>query len=195
MRDEHYSPFKGRPPEPTRLEAVTVFVMARVRDGQTDSMRGSVRPGPHGCEAVYTLNGELYRAQWFASEALARADLATHQDALSAGGRCSVPARARDDVRRALPAMLRLRSNGLPLGEVHKVSGSGLQAATISTPASHITRRPKEPGRATSRPPRSPSKKKLPKNKRPRLAQLLQGDCWVASRISAEPTTRSPMLS
>jgi hypothetical protein len=30
---------------------------------------------------VCTLNGELYRSQWFAAEALARGDLATHQDA------------------------------------------------------------------------------------------------------------------
>jgi hypothetical protein len=35
---------------------------------------------------VYTLNGDLYRSQWFAVEALARADLATHQDALAAAG-------------------------------------------------------------------------------------------------------------
>jgi hypothetical protein len=35
---------------------------------------------------VYTLNGELYRSQWFAAEARARADLATHQDALAAAG-------------------------------------------------------------------------------------------------------------
>jgi hypothetical protein len=53
---------------------------------ETDSMHGSLRAGPHGVEAVYTLNGELYRAQWFASEANARADLATHQDALAAAG-------------------------------------------------------------------------------------------------------------
>jgi hypothetical protein len=87
VRDEDYSPFR-RPPPPTRpLEAV-VFMMARVRGDQTDSMRGSVRPGPHGWEAGYTLNGELYRAQWFGSEALARADPATKHDALaSAGGR------------------------------------------------------------------------------------------------------------
>jgi hypothetical protein len=63
-----------------------VFVLVRVRGDQTDSMRGSLRPGSHGCEAVYTLNGELYRAQWFASETLARADLATNQDALAAAG-------------------------------------------------------------------------------------------------------------
>jgi hypothetical protein len=63
-----------------------VFVMARLRDELTDSMRGSVRTGPHGCEAVYTLNGELYRAQRFASKALARADLSTNQDALAAAG-------------------------------------------------------------------------------------------------------------
>jgi hypothetical protein len=54
-------------------------------------MRGSVRPGPDGCEAVYTLNGELYRSERFASEALARADLATNQDALAAAGWTPVP--------------------------------------------------------------------------------------------------------
>jgi hypothetical protein len=63
----------------------------RVRGDQTESMRGSLRPAPHGCEAVYTLNSELYRAQWFASEALARADLATHQDPLAAAGWTPVP--------------------------------------------------------------------------------------------------------
>ena len=68
-----------------------MFVMARLRGDLTDSMRGSLRPGPHGCEAVYTLNGELYRAQWFASETLARADLATNQDALAAAGWTAVP--------------------------------------------------------------------------------------------------------
>jgi len=47
-----------------------------LRGNQTDSMRGSLRAGPHGVEAAYTLNGELYRSQWFASEALARADRA-----------------------------------------------------------------------------------------------------------------------
>jgi hypothetical protein len=90
VRDEHYSPFKGPPPDPQRPETVTVFVMARLRGDETDSMRGSVRPGPHGVEAVYTLNGELYRSQWFASEARARADLATQQDALAAGRRSNL---------------------------------------------------------------------------------------------------------
>jgi hypothetical protein len=28
MRDEHYSPFTGPPPEPPRREAVTVFMLA-----------------------------------------------------------------------------------------------------------------------------------------------------------------------
>jgi hypothetical protein len=91
MRDEHDSPFKGRPPEQTRLEAVTVFVLTRQRDDITNSIRESVRTGPHGWEEVYTLNGELYRSQWFASEALARADLATHQDALIAAGWTAIP--------------------------------------------------------------------------------------------------------
>jgi hypothetical protein len=45
----------------------------------------------HGWDAVYTLNGELYRSQWFAAEARARADLATHQDALAAAGWTPVP--------------------------------------------------------------------------------------------------------
>ena len=81
----------GPLPEQTRLAAVTVFVMARLRGDQTDSMRGSLRTGPHGCEAVYTLKDELYRAQWFASEALARANLATHHDALAAAGWTPIP--------------------------------------------------------------------------------------------------------
>jgi hypothetical protein len=34
--------------EPSRLKAVTVFVMARQRGDQTDSMRGSLQTGPHG---------------------------------------------------------------------------------------------------------------------------------------------------
>jgi hypothetical protein len=45
VRDEHYSPFKGPPPEPSRLKAVTVFVMARVRGDLADSMRGSLAAG------------------------------------------------------------------------------------------------------------------------------------------------------
>jgi hypothetical protein len=65
--------------------------MARVRGDRTDSMRGALRPGPHGWDAVYTLNLELYRSQWFAAEALAPADLATHQDALAAAGWMPVP--------------------------------------------------------------------------------------------------------
>jgi hypothetical protein len=85
VRDEHYTPFQGSPqPEPPRLEAVTVFVMARLRGDRTDSMCGTLRAGPHGWDALYVLNGELYQSQWFAAEALARADLATHQDALAA---------------------------------------------------------------------------------------------------------------
>ena len=60
----------------------------------TDSMRGSLRTGLHGCEAVSTLNGELYRAQWFAAEALARTDLATHRDALAVAGWATVDVRA-----------------------------------------------------------------------------------------------------
>jgi hypothetical protein len=65
--------------------------MARLHGDQTDSMRESLRAGPHGWDAVYTLNGELYRSQWCASEAAARADLATHQDALAAAGWTPVP--------------------------------------------------------------------------------------------------------
>ena len=68
MRDEHYDPFRRLPHQGPPLEAL-VFVMARQRGDQTDTMRGSLRTGPHGWEAVYTLNGELYRSQWFASEA------------------------------------------------------------------------------------------------------------------------------
>jgi hypothetical protein len=72
MRDEHYTPFQGLPPsESQQREAVTVFVLARFRGDQTDSMCGSFRAGPHGWDAMCTLNGELYRSQWFAAEALA----------------------------------------------------------------------------------------------------------------------------
>jgi hypothetical protein len=92
VRDESYSPFKGPlPTDPPRREAVTVFVLARVRGDRTDSMCGSLRTGPHGWDAVYTLNGELYRTQWCASETLARDHLATHQDALAAAGWTPVP--------------------------------------------------------------------------------------------------------
>jgi hypothetical protein len=92
VRDEHYTPFKGPPlPDPPRREAVTVFVLARVRGDRTDSMCGALRPSPHGWDAVYTLNHELYRSQWFAAEAAARADLATHHAALAASGWTPVP--------------------------------------------------------------------------------------------------------
>jgi len=40
------------------------------------------------------MSGELYSSQWFAAEALARADLATHQDALAAAGWTAVQFRA-----------------------------------------------------------------------------------------------------
>ena len=46
-------------------------------------MRGSLRTGADGW-GVYLLNGEIYRSQWCATEALAREDLATHRDALAA---------------------------------------------------------------------------------------------------------------
>jgi hypothetical protein len=89
VRDEHYSPFQGS--DPPWREAVTVFVMAQFRGDLTDSMRGSLRAGTHGWDAVYLLNGELYRTQLCATEALARADLATHQDLLAAAGWRPVP--------------------------------------------------------------------------------------------------------
>ena len=89
MRDEHYTPFQRT--DPQRRETVTVFVMARLRGDLTDSMRGSLRAGPQGWEAVYLLNGELYRTQFCATEALARADLATHRD-LSDGVRLAAGA-------------------------------------------------------------------------------------------------------
>ena len=54
-------------------------------------MWGWLRTDPDGWEVVYTLNGELYRTQWCASEALARDDLATRQDALAAAGWTPVP--------------------------------------------------------------------------------------------------------
>jgi hypothetical protein len=90
VRDAEYSPFTRQSPPERPLEAL-VFVMARRRDDTTDSMRGSLRPGPHGVESVDTPNGELYRSQWFAAEALARVDLPTHQGVLAAIGWTPVP--------------------------------------------------------------------------------------------------------
>ena len=68
-----------------------MFVIARRRGDRTDATRGSLRAGPHGWDAVSTPNSELYRSQWFAAEALARADVATCQDALAAFGWTPVP--------------------------------------------------------------------------------------------------------
>lgn len=68
-----------------------MFVVARLRGDRTDAMRGSLRAGPHGWDAVYTLNGELNRSRWFATETDALAHLATHQDALAAAGWRPVP--------------------------------------------------------------------------------------------------------
>ena len=54
MRDEHYSPFKGPPPEPSRLEAVTVFVMARQRGDPAPlpEVSGPTGIGPDGLPSV-----------------------------------------------------------------------------------------------------------------------------------------------
>jgi hypothetical protein len=82
MRGEHCTPFKGSPASDT---------LARLRGDRTDSMRGSLRAGAHGWDAVYLLNRELYRSRWFAAEAQARADLARNQDALAAAGWTPVP--------------------------------------------------------------------------------------------------------
>jgi hypothetical protein len=46
VREEHYSPLEGPLPEQTRLEAVTVFVLVRVRGDVTDSMRGFAATRP-----------------------------------------------------------------------------------------------------------------------------------------------------
>jgi hypothetical protein len=94
VRDDAYTPFDP-PPEPPRPGDVIVFVLARTRGDRTDSMRGSLRTGPHGWEAVYLLNGEIYQSQWFASEALTRAD----------PGKASGHARGRRLDRRAVPAV------------------------------------------------------------------------------------------
>jgi hypothetical protein len=60
------------PPEASRqLEALTVFVMARLRGERAVSMCGALRADPHGWDAVYTLNGELYQSPWFAAQARA----------------------------------------------------------------------------------------------------------------------------
>jgi hypothetical protein len=80
------------PPEASRqLEALTVFVMARLRGERAVSMCGALRADPHGWDAVYTLNGELYLTQFYPSEARARQDLAAHQDALAAAGWTPAP--------------------------------------------------------------------------------------------------------
>ena len=60
--------------------------MAHLRGDQTDSMRGGLRASPHGWDAVYMLNGEMYRMQFCATEELARDDLTAYQDALAAAG-------------------------------------------------------------------------------------------------------------
>jgi hypothetical protein len=106
---------------------VLVFVMARVHGDQTDSTRGSVRPGPHGVEAVYTLNGELYRSQWFAAEALARADLATHHDALAAGGWTPVPLQSRLTHRWRIRASTRMWGRGRRVRSAGACGRSGIQ--------------------------------------------------------------------
>jgi hypothetical protein len=54
-------------------------------------MCGALRVGPHGWDAVYLLNGELYLTEWYATETAARADLAMHHDALAAAGWMTVP--------------------------------------------------------------------------------------------------------
>ena len=94
-------------------------MMARLRSDQTDLMRGSLRAGPHGWDALYMLNGELYRTQFCATEALARADLATHQDALGrrlAAGPVS-PVTTRRSVCSVWDDSLRRRASTIGLSE------------------------------------------------------------------------------
>ena len=59
MRDESLHAVRQET-GPAAAETITVFVMARTRGEQTDSMRGSLRPSAHGCDAAYLLNRELY---------------------------------------------------------------------------------------------------------------------------------------
>ena len=87
MRDEHYSPFTGSPPS----EQTAARGGHRVRDGAPprrpdglDARVAARRPARLGRGAH--AERELYRSQWFATEALARSVLATHQDALAAAG-------------------------------------------------------------------------------------------------------------
>ena len=92
MRDDHYSPFKG----PSPSDPAFARDGHRLHDGaparrQDRLDAGITRTGPHGWEVLYLLNGELYRSQWFAAEAAARADLATCHDALAAAGWTPVP--------------------------------------------------------------------------------------------------------
>ena len=48
IREESYSPFRRHAAPARPREAVTVFVLARLRGDQTDSMRGALRAGPRG---------------------------------------------------------------------------------------------------------------------------------------------------
>jgi hypothetical protein len=87
VRDQHYSPFKGSPPsDPLRLEAVTVFVMARLRGDRMESMCGHCGPARTAGTPCNTLNGELSLTEWCASEGQACDHLTAHQDALAALG-------------------------------------------------------------------------------------------------------------
>ena len=54
VRDEQYSPFKEPPREQPRLKAVTVFVMARYRDGSAPlpEVSGPTGIGPDGLPSV-----------------------------------------------------------------------------------------------------------------------------------------------
>jgi hypothetical protein len=79
----NYDPFKGPAPEATPRDEV--FVWSFVKDVRT--FTGSLRAvDDEQWEAVYLINGALYKTQVFATRVLAEHDLMRTRDALEATG-------------------------------------------------------------------------------------------------------------
>ena len=77
------NPFKGATPGPTPREEI--FVWSFVKDVRT--FTGSLRAvDDERWEAVYLIDGALYKTQVFASRVLAEHDLMRTRDALEATG-------------------------------------------------------------------------------------------------------------
>ena len=78
---------QGRKPRGTgSSEAKSLYRDEHEPTSASEVMSWRSRANLPRASAVYMLNGDLYRSQGFAAEALARADLATCQDALAAAG-------------------------------------------------------------------------------------------------------------